>query len=162
MNRALSVALVGVMTIGLTGCEFLKFTEKVDDAVARARAERDRARGPAALASQGEWSTLLDATPAVLDFGAVRIGTESTQTISFANPTAFVVTVLNMTWTPPELSITSSATRFDVPAHSRVTVTVGFRPLEVRTVTGRLLLEIDTAGNRFIRIPIKGQAVRSP
>jgi hypothetical protein len=38
-------------------------------------------------------------------------------------------------------------------------VTVVFRPAERLTCAGLLLLEIDSAGGRFMEVPLKGQGV---
>jgi hypothetical protein len=162
MNRAHAVTVAALVAVSVTGCKFLDFTEKVDGAIERARIDRDRARGPTALASQGESSPLLERTPPSVDFGVVRIGADGTQTISLTNPAAFVVTVINATVTRPEFSTTVPVAPFDVPAHGQVSLTLMFRPLENKDVSGSLQLELDTAGSRFVRIPLKGRAAKAP
>jgi hypothetical protein len=59
--------------------------------------------------------------------------------------------------TRSEFSITVPPTPFDVPAHGRVTLTIVFRPLDTRSVSGDLQLELDTVAERILRIPLKGR-----
>ena len=110
--------------------------------------------------SPREPSSPLLATPAAVDFGQVRVAFDNQQAVAFSNPFDFAVTIIRTTVEGCGFVLADGAgDRHIVAARGLVTVTVVFRPAERRQCSGLLLLEIDSAGGRFTRVPLTGKGV---
>jgi hypothetical protein len=103
---------------------------------------------------------VLHATPLSVDFGGTIVGSQRVETIVLGNPTGFTVTILFLTVEGEGFS-SHQAAPIDVPAGRQVVLTTTFRPPEGRNYSGRLLLEIDTSGERFTQVPLTGRGIRN-
>ena len=105
-------------------------------------------------------SSPLQATPARIDFGGVPVASKTAQTVTIVNPFGFPVTVIRVSVEGCDFAIAGEAAeRATIPAHGELVYTVTFQPAQRRTCSGLLLLEIDSAGGRFTRVPVKGRGI---
>lgn len=143
----------------LAGCTALDWMEKKTPPEVpggmEARLERIKKQGP--LGQGG--SSVLHATPMLVDFGGRIVGSENKGTIVLANPSGFTVTIVFLAVEGEGFSSHQTAP-IDVPAGGHVVLTTTFRPPDGRSYSGRLLLEIDTAGERFTQVPLTGRGIR--
>ena len=101
----------------------------------------------------------LKAVPSGVDFGEVPVSSESHQTVVISNPFAFAVSVVQTTVQGCGFLLSAVAGRPLIPAQGQLALTIVFHPAQRRACSGLLLLEIDSAGGRFTRVPLKGRGV---
>lgn len=101
----------------------------------------------------------LKAIPSGVDFGQVPVSSESHQTVVISNPFSFAVSVVQTTVQGCGFLLSAVAGRPLIPAQGQLALTIVFHPAQRRACSGLLLLEIDSAGGRFTRVPLKGRGV---
>ena len=84
---------------------------------------------------------------------------ENHQTVVISNPFAFAVSFVQTTVQGCGFLLSSVAGRPLIPAQGQLALTIVFHPAQRRACSGLLLLEIDSAGGRFTRVPLKGRGV---
>jgi len=151
-----------VLAISSQACAVLDIADKVsktpglEEAQRRKGMERDRASdGHGGRASQ------LHATPSAIAFGDVPVASTTQRAVVVSNPATFPVTLIHAT-VQGECDFAMSnnpGNGLIVAAHGDMTFTITFLPTQRRACSGSLLLEIDSAGGRFMRVPIEGRGV---
>jgi len=107
--------------------------------------------------SKGTSSSLLRATPPVVDFGNIQVASDNQQQVKIFNPHEFAVTVVHVTVQGCGFALSAGGDqRHEVAARSELILGVIFRPVERRACSGALLLEIDSAAGRHTRVPLLG------
>ena len=102
----------------------------------------------------------LEANPLQVRFDSVPVASQRQQVVVVSNPATFPVTIMHVTVTGCDFAVLSGAGPSAImAARSDVTFTVTFQPSQRRTCSGALLIEIDSAGGRFMRIPLRGQGI---
>ena len=102
----------------------------------------------------------LRATPPLLDFGETPVASKSQKTVVIFSPFTFAVTVTHVTVNGGDFALSGQVPNGPIlPPHGQLTLTVAFSPAARQTCSGLLLLEIDSAGGRFTRVPLKGQGI---
>jgi hypothetical protein len=151
---------LAVITVAsVPACAFLDKTSKVMTEVEEAQRAESLKKPPAPL-GHDEPSSRLRATPVSVDFGRVPVASDHHQEVVISNPSAFAVTVVHTTIRGCGFVLADgTGDRHVVAAQGQLVVTVDFRPAERRACSGLLLLEIDSAGGRFMEVPLKGQGV---
>jgi hypothetical protein len=100
----------------------------------------------------------LRARPSALDFGRVSLGATSQQTVVISNPSAFAVTLVHVTVRGCGFAVVDPpADPPVIPAVGEWVFAVTFQPAERRACSGFVLLEIDSAGGRFITVSLTGR-----
>jgi hypothetical protein len=161
-RRTRSVAVWSATLLVLTslaGCTALDWIEKKTppETPGEMEARLERIKKQGSLGQRG--SSVLHATPLSVDFGGTIVGSAKVQTIVLANPTGFTVTILFLSVEGDGFT-SNQAAPIDVPAGGHVALTATFRPPDERSYSRRLLLEIDTAGERFTQVPLTGRGIR--
>ena len=140
-------------------CAFLDTTSKVLTEVEEAQRAEARRKPPAPI-RRDEPLSPLRATPGSVDFGRVPVASDHHQEVVISNPSAFAVTVVHTTIQGCGFVLADgTGDRHVVAAQGQLVVTVDFRPDARRACSGLLLLELDSAGGRFMEVPLKGQGV---
>jgi hypothetical protein len=151
-----------VLAISSQACALLDPRSKVRNIPGLEEAElRDRMKKDHASDGQGGRVSQLHATPSAIAFGDVPVASTTQRAVVVSNPATFPVTIIHasvqggcgfaMSNDPGNGSI--------VAAHGDITFTITFLPTQRRACSGSLLLEIDSAGGRFMRVPIEGRGV---
>jgi hypothetical protein len=149
------------LVISQPACAVLETIDKVsktpglDEAeVRKAMQKRPSRTGDASDIAQ------LQANPPQVRFDSVPVASQRQQVVVVSNPATFPVTILHASVTGCDFAVLSGAGDGTiVDAKSDVAFTVTFQPSERRTCSGALWIEIDSAGGRFMRIPLRGQGI---
>jgi len=154
--------LASALVLGLNGCAALDWVDKKTPPEVpgeeQARLERLKKEGGGSL--NGRPASRISATPESVDFGDARIDVESQRAIVFSNPSPFTVTVVKVTIDGAGFAWSNQALPLVIPARGQLALTITFRPAEPNRYSATLWLEIDSAGGRFTRVPLKGHAIR--
>ena len=151
-----------VLAIGSQACAVLETTDKVskipgfEEAQRRKGMEKDRASD-----GQGGRASQLHATPSAIAFGDVPVASTTQRAVVVSNPASFPVTVIHASVQGGcDFAMSNSpGNELIVAAHGDMTFTITFLPTQRRACSGSLLLEVDSAGGRFMRVPIEGRGV---
>ena len=151
-----------VLAISSQACAVLDITDKVskipglEEAQRRKDMEKDRASN-----GQGGRASQLHATPSAIAFGDVPVASTTQRAVVVSNPATFPVTVIHASVQGGcDFAISNNlGNGLIVAAHGDMTFTITFLPTQRRACSGSLLLEIDSAGGRFMRVPIEGRGV---
>jgi hypothetical protein len=146
------------LTTSMSACAFL---DKVEKLPGREEAFVAGLNRPPGAKLHNAPASPLQAVPLALDFGEVRATSETQKTVTISSPFDFSVTVIRVTvqgcgFASPE---TQGGDRPVILPHGQIAVTVSFRPAARQSCSGLLLVEIDSAGGRFTRVPLKGRGV---
>ena len=158
-GRSLSLLICLIaLVISQPACETIDRVHKIpglEDAQVRdAMRKRPRDSGEPSGTAQ------LQANPPQVRFDSVPVASQRQQVIVVSNPATFPVTIVHVSLTGCDFAVLSGAgPSAIVSAKSDITFTVTFQPSQRRTCSGALLIEIDSAGGRFMRIPLRGQAI---
>jgi len=98
------------------------------------------------------------ADPASVDFGTARVGTTATESVTLSNPTGIALTVIDVTFSRPCFELVSTLP-LEIPGKSEAPLAIEFRPLAPGLCSGEMVLEIDAAGGRFRKVPVRGYGV---
>jgi len=150
------VAVVAIASV--SACAALDTAGKTSEKVEEARLKERLAKGSEPTGPTGSASAL-KAIPSEMDFGRVPLSSESQRTVVISNPFAFAVSVVQTTVQGCGFLLSSVAGRPLIPAQGQLALTIVFHPAQRRACSGLLLLEIDSAGGRFTRVPLKGRGV---
>ena len=104
--------------------------------------------------------SVLQASPPSLDFGRVPLYSQHPQTVTISNPSVFAVTVVRMSVEGCGFALSRQAPdRPIIAPQEHLSLSVIFQPVARRACTGRLLVEIDSAGGRWTEVVLKGRGV---
>ena len=99
----------------------------------------------------------LRATPSQVDFGTIQVASDNQRRVKIFNPHHFAVTVVHVSVQGCGFELLAGGDeRYEVAARSELILAVAFRPVEQRTCSGALLLEVDSAVGRLTRVPLRG------
>lgn len=157
-----------VLAIGSQACGVLETTDKVskipgfEEAQRRKGMEKDRASD-----GQGGRASQLRAIPSAIAFGDVPVASTTQRAVVVSNPASFPVTVIHASLQVIHASVqgrdfamsNNPGNGLIVAAHGDMAFTITFLPTQRRACSGSLLLEVDSAGGRFMRVPIEGRGV---
>jgi hypothetical protein len=113
----------------------------------------------------GRWTrdgrlSVLQASPPSLDFGRVPMYSQNPQTVTISNPSAFAVTVVHMSVEGCGFTLSRQIPdRPIIAPRGQLSLSVIFQPVTRRACTGRLLVEIDSAGGRWTEVVLKGRGI---
>src|SRR5262245_37148194 len=148
------------LVISQTACAVLETIDKVskipglEEAEARNAMEKRPSRtGDASDIAQ------LQANPPQVLFDSVPVASRRQQIVVVSNPATFPMTIMHTSVTGCDFAVSGAGDRTTVAAKSDVTVTVTFQPSQRRICSGVLLIEVDSAVGRFMRIPLRGQGI---
>lgn len=124
--------------------------------------ERDaNKKKPGKFGEREKVLSLLQPTPRALDFGSAAVGSDDQRTVSIHNPSQFPVTVIRMSVDGQGFTLAAGTNApAEIPARGQFEVGVRFQPSRPQSYSGVLYLEIDSAGGRATRVPLKGRATR--
>ena len=151
-----------VLAISSQACAVLDTWDKVSkipglqEAQRRKDMEKDRASD-----GRGGRASQLHATPSAIAFGDVPVASTTQRAVVVSNPATFPVTVIHASVQGVcDFAMSNNpGNGLIVAAHGDVTFTITFLPTQRRACSGSLLLEIDSAAGRFMRVPIDGRGV---
>jgi len=157
--RQLSRSLVVVAIASVSACTALDKIGKASEKLEEGRVQESLATKTSEPTGQTGPASALKAVPLVVDFGRVPVSSESRQTVVISNPSAFAVSVVQTTVQGCGFLLSGVADRPLIPAQGQLALTIVFHPAQRRACSGLLLLEIDSAGGRFTRVPLKGLGI---
>lgn len=150
------------LAISSQACAVLDIADKVSKTPgleeAQRRKDMEKKRGSD---GQGGRASQLHATPSAIAFGDVPVAFTTQRAVVVYNPATFPVTVIHASVQGGcDFAISNNpGNGLIVAAHGDTTFTITFLPTARRACSGSLLLEIDSAGGRFMRVPIAGRGV---
>jgi Abnormal spindle-like microcephaly-assoc'd, ASPM-SPD-2-Hydin len=152
-HRICLIALV----ISQPACAVLETIDKIEKipGLEETRARKAQEKRPADTKPSS--IAQLQANPPQVRFDSVPVTSQRQQVVVVSNPATFPVTIVDVSVTGCDFAVLRGGSSI-VAAESDVTFTVTFQPSQRRTCSGALLIEIDSAGGRFMRIPLRGQA----
>jgi len=147
------------LAISSQACAVLDIVSKtpgLEEAQRRKSMEKDRASD-----GEGGRASQLHATPPAIAFGDVPVSSTTQRAVVVSNLATFPVTVIHATAQGGcDFAMSNNpGNGLIVAAHGNITFTITFLPTQRRACSGSLLLEIDSAGGRFMRVPIEGRGV---
>jgi len=101
-------------------------------------------------------------TPSALDFGKVAIDGQAMRVLQLTNPTGFTLTVISARIESRCFSVSAepAALPLAIAAHGTGTLTIRFRPVVEGQCSGRLIVDVDSAGGRTGQVSLKGRGIR--
>ena len=158
--RVVLALAVGAIA-SLPACALLEKVDKVSKIPGLEEAQvTEGLKGPHEPLGQGGPASPLQASPSDLDFGQKHVASESHETVVISSPFDFPVTLVRVTVQGCGFALAGQIVDRPVIApHGQLVLTVSFHPAAKQACSGLLLLEIDSAGGRFTRVPLKGRGI---
>jgi hypothetical protein len=150
-----------VVIVALPGCAIAEKIDKASNPPDLTEVWlREQMKEPGESLGRGTSLSRLRAIPAAVDFGQVQVASDNQRQLAISNPSEFEVTIIHATIQGCGFALLAGGDqRQVVAAKSQLVFAVAFRPMDRRTCSGTLILEIDSAGGRLTRVPLTGTGI---
>lgn len=117
----------------------------------------ERARKPPKPGGRRDQASPLQAYPSTVDFGQITVAGTGHRTVTITSPFSFPVTIADVVVQGEGFGLDSgSSGPRTITPFGQVAIDVIFHPTAKIRSSGRLIVELDTAGDRFTRVSLRG------